>query len=205
MTAFAIAVPFESEQQLAAEAARYGHTVLARCSGADELAARVPALRPEAVLVSAAPQYLNAHLLSACDAAGVPLIVTASGPEQHRLARSLGIIDALDGEPSWRVLMPDAAPVADAPAADSARVDSPAATDTSSPYAPPTARSRRPGGVVAVWGPSGAPGRTSLAIAIAAELADAGVSVALADADTHAASIDPALGLLDEAPGFAAA
>jgi MinD-like ATPase involved in chromosome partitioning or flagellar assembly len=59
--------------------------------------------------------------------------------------------------------------------------------------------------VVAVWGPSGAPGRTSLAIAIAAELADAGVSVALADADTHAASIDPALGLLDEAPGFAAA
>ena len=31
------------------------------------------------------------------------------------------------------------------------------------------------------------------------------MSVALADADTHAASVDPALGLLDEAPGFAAA
>src|SRR5690606_1727249 len=33
----------------------------------------------------------------------------------------------------------------------------------------------------------------------------AGRSVAVADADTHAASIAPALGLLDEAPGFAAA
>jgi MinD-like ATPase involved in chromosome partitioning or flagellar assembly len=67
--------------------------------------------------------------------------------------------------------------------------------------------------VVAAWGPAGSPGRTSLAIALAAELADAraphaaerGPIVALADADTHAASIAPALGLLDEAPGFAAA
>jgi MinD-like ATPase involved in chromosome partitioning or flagellar assembly len=59
--------------------------------------------------------------------------------------------------------------------------------------------------VIAVWGPDGAPGRTSLAIALAGELADAGTTVALADADTHAAAIAPALGLLDEAPGFAAA
>jgi MinD-like ATPase involved in chromosome partitioning or flagellar assembly len=68
------------------------------------------------------------------------------------------------------------------------------------------------GTVIAVWGPDGAPGRTSIAIALAAELADTanggttnGGTIALADADTHAASIAPALGLLDEAPGFAAA
>ncbi len=66
------------------------------------------------------------------------------------------------------------------------------------------ARSTR-GSVVTVWGPGGAPGRTSLAIAIAAELGAAGVYTALGDADTHGASIAPALGLLDEAPGFAAA
>ena len=64
--------------------------------------------------------------------------------------------------------------------------------------------------IIAVWGPDGAPGRTSLAIALAAELAEestarGGGIVALADADTHAAAIAPALGLLDEAPGFAAA
>lgn len=61
------------------------------------------------------------------------------------------------------------------------------------------------GQVIAVWGPAGAPGRTTLAISIAAELAAEGYSVALADADTHSGSVAPALGLLDEAPGFAAA
>ena len=61
------------------------------------------------------------------------------------------------------------------------------------------------GSVVAVWGTAGAPGRTSIAIAVAAELAELGYSVALADVDTHAASIAPSLGLLDESPGFAAA
>ena len=59
--------------------------------------------------------------------------------------------------------------------------------------------------MLAVWGPAGAPGRTTLAINIAAQLASAGFSVVLADVDTHGASVAPALGLLDEAPGFAAA
>lgn len=59
--------------------------------------------------------------------------------------------------------------------------------------------------VIAVWGPAGSPGRTSLAINIAAELASAGKTVALADVDTYSGSVAPTLGLLDEAPGFAAA
>lgn len=201
MTSFAIAVPIEHEQRLVAEAARYGHTIAGRCSGADELAARVASIAPDAVLAAADPQYLNAALVSACDAAGVRLVVTAAGPEQHRLARALGVIDALDGPPDWAALIPDASP----PPGAASVVD----VDPSAPYTPPVAgpgpATRRGGRVLAVWGPSGAPGRTSLAIAIAAELADAGLSVALADADTHAAAIDPALGLLDEAPGFAAA
>jgi Flp pilus assembly CpaE family ATPase len=69
------------------------------------------------------------------------------------------------------------------------------------PSRPTTSRGR----VIAVWGPGGSPGRTSLAIALAGELAASGESVALADADTHGAAVAPALGLLDEAPGFAAA
>lgn len=64
---------------------------------------------------------------------------------------------------------------------------------------------RLPPRVVAVWGPTGAPGRTTFAIALAAELALRGQSVALVDADTYGGTIAPALGLLDEAPGFAAA
>lgn len=59
--------------------------------------------------------------------------------------------------------------------------------------------------VIAVWGPTGAPGRTSLAIGLAATLAGRGIDVCLIDADTYGGTIAPALGLLDEAPGFAAA
>lgn len=58
---------------------------------------------------------------------------------------------------------------------------------------------------IAVWGPTGAPGRTTIAVGLAAELATRGHSVCLIDADSYGGTIAPALGLLDEAPGFAAA
>ncbi len=61
------------------------------------------------------------------------------------------------------------------------------------------------GTVTAVWGPTGAPGRTTVAINMAAELAAAGHSVLLVDADTYGASIGPSLGLLDESAGLAQA
>ena len=48
-------------------------------------------------------------------------------------------------------------------------------------------------------------GRTSVAVSVAAEIAAAGHTVALADVDTFSASVAPTLGLLDESPGFAAA
>ena len=59
--------------------------------------------------------------------------------------------------------------------------------------------------VIAVWGPTGAPGRTTLATALAAELAGRGCEVLLVDADTYGGSVAQTLGLLDEAPGIAAA
>ena len=61
------------------------------------------------------------------------------------------------------------------------------------------------GQVIAVWGPIGAPGRTVLAVNIAAELAAEGKSVILVDADTYGASVSAMLGLLDESAGLAQA
>ncbi|GAB2497194.1 P-loop NTPase [Promicromonospora xylanilytica] len=85
----------------------------------------------------------------------------------------------------------------------------------------------RSGTVVAVWGPAGSPGRTTTAIELAAALAGVGAAaprrsrllrrarpaapphgastVLLADADTYASSVTSRLGLLDDAPGLAAA
>lgn len=61
------------------------------------------------------------------------------------------------------------------------------------------------GTIVAVWGPTGSPGRTTVAINLAAEQAAAGRKVLLIDADTYGASVAAALGLLDEAASFAQA
>lgn len=68
--------------------------------------------------------------------------------------------------------------------------------------APPPARS--PGRVVAVWGPSGAPGRTLLAVGIAAELARDRRTI-LVDADPWGGSVAQQLGIVDEVSGVLAA
>lgn len=84
-----------------------------------------------------------------------------------------------------------------------------AAPDTDAPEAawPPEETVRRPsrGLVVAVWGPTGAPGRTTVAVNVAAELAAAGRRTLLADADTYGGCVAQVVGMLDEAPGLAAA
>src|SRR6476469_10338670 len=66
---------------------------------------------------------------------------------------------------------------------------------------PPPAR----GSVVAVWGPTGAPGRTTVAVTLADELSRLGSSSLLVDADVYGGVIASVLGLLDESPGLAAA
>jgi MinD-like ATPase involved in chromosome partitioning or flagellar assembly len=59
--------------------------------------------------------------------------------------------------------------------------------------------------LVAVWGPTGAPGRTTIAVTIATEAARLGVDTLLTDADVYGGVVAQALGLLDESPGLAAA
>lgn len=61
-----------------------------------------------------------------------------------------------------------------------------------------------PGRVVAVWGPVGSPGRTSVAIGLAEDLGWEHPAL-LVDADTYGPSVAQTLGVLDEAPGLAAA
>jgi len=237
VTSVALALPLADEQRLVAEAGRHGHRVVARCSGADDLAAQLETARPELAVAAAAPQYLSSRVVAACDAIGVRLLVVAGSVQERRFAATLGVIDPVEAPFEWgRRTAPVEAPPAAVPA--SAPVSVPAAIPDSLPdWAPvsvlasapdsaideetrvrpgrtiamPAAAGTGPrrGAVVAVWGPDGAPGRTSLAIALAAELADAsherGATIALADADTRAAAVAPSLGLLDEAPGFAAA
>ena len=61
---------------------------------------------------------------------------------------------------------------------------------------------RRPGRLVGVWGASGAPGRTTTAIAVAAEAADLGHATLLLDADPYGGAVAQHLAVLDEVSGI---
>ncbi|MBY9076472.1 hypothetical protein K1X13_16680 [Nocardioides sp. WL0053] len=58
------------------------------------------------------------------------------------------------------------------------------------------------GRLVAVWGPTGAPGRTTLAVGLAAELAHRQQTTFLVDADTYGGAVAQHLGVLDEVSGL---
>ncbi len=60
----------------------------------------------------------------------------------------------------------------------------------------------RVGRVLAVWGPAGAPGRTTVAVALAGEAAAAGTEVLLVDADAYGGAVAQHLGLLEEVSGL---
>lgn len=131
-------------------------------------------------------------------------------------------IGHLHGSGVWVVLVaePGATERADALGADAVTRDVGdigtavrSVLDGGSPAPGPAPARTTPGTVdgvlVAVWGPTGAPGRTTLAVNLAAELAGRPrvdqPTVLLVDADTYGGTVAQVLGLLDEAPGLAAA
>ena len=62
-----------------------------------------------------------------------------------------------------------------------------------------------PGRLIAVWGPTGAPGRTTVAVGLGAELAHRSLDAFLLDADGFGGAVAAHLGVLDEMSGLLAA
>ncbi len=204
MPEIAVCLAPEIEGRLVGELERHGYRVALRAADAVELEAAIGTTTAEVAVASAGPDTLTAGLLATCDLAGVRLVAIVSGDAGRWNARELGLHEVVDASATWIEL--------EAVLTGGIRIE--ALGDGGTVREPGDAGNppHRVGGdrgsrgqVIAVWGPAGAPGRTTIAIAIAAELAAEGFSVALADADTHSGSVAPALGLLDEAPGFAAA
>lgn len=61
------------------------------------------------------------------------------------------------------------------------------------------------GRLVVVWGPAGAPGRTTVATSLAAELAHRGSGAVLVDLDPYGGAVAQQLGILDEVSGLLSA
>lgn len=134
------------------------------------------------LLVDAAPDSLTAPLVSLCDRLGVRIVARCAREVDRRLAASFGL-SAVAAKASARQIVDPLALAADP--------------------ALPAGHAR--GRIIAVWGPAGAPGRSTVAASLALELSRSGRRVALVDGDSHAPSIALAAGLPDEGPGFAAA
>ncbi len=69
----------------------------------------------------------------------------------------------------------------------------------------PTPAAGRRAPLVAVWGPGGAPGRSTVALGLASSAAARGVDTVLVDADTHGGSLGQLLSVLDDVSGLVAA
>ena len=199
---------WESELVGALDRADHGVTVVRRCVDVSDLLAAAGTGTGQAALLSAELRRLDGAAVARLEAAGVAVVGLVE-PGDDRAAdrlRQLGV---------RRVLPADAEPEAIAQALREAVAGTPTAgRDVADPRAAlpvlgaPVESDERPAGrgrVVAVWGPTGAPGRTTVAVGLADEAARLGVSTLLVDADVYGGVVAQMLGLLDESPGLAGA
>ncbi len=195
-----------------------GVVVVRRCVDIAEVLAVAYSGAARALLVSADMPGLDRHVIDQLRAAGVGLVAVlepmAPAQIQERLP-DLGLhhVVAADAGSAAIATAVRRAVVEGAPAGRGPMAD--AAADHRFPPNPPGAelvpggapepRGRGSGTVVAVWGPAGSPGRSTIALTLADEASRLGVPTMLVDADVYGGAIAPMLGLLDEAPGLAAA
>lgn len=202
-----------------------GITVVRRCVDLADLLAAASAGTARGALLSAELRRLDRDALArlaAAQVAVVGLFTPGDDAAQLRL-RHLGVAQALPADASPE----DISAAVSAALRDLTRSGTsgnhsyadPISTDpiATGPISagPPGARvatdlrdrgePATPGRLVAVWGPTGAPGRTTVAVTVATELARSGVRTVLADADVYGGVIHQVLGFLDEAPGLASA
>lgn len=193
---------WESELVAAVEATA-GYTVARRCADLADLLAAAAAGHGEIALVSADLRALDRPALHELASHGVEaagVVGPGDEPGERRL-RQLGVAVVLRADLASHEIDDALGSIAavrarQQPAAGADPVGG-EGRDEGAPS--PTAAT-----VIAVWGPTGAPGRTTVALNLAAELALREPTL-LVDLDTYGSSVAQALGLLDEAPGVAAA
>lgn len=179
-----------------------GPSLLKRCLDLPDLLATAATGLAGAAVVSTGLPGLDADSVRILQRAGVAVVLVADPVELSLDAERLrrlggrrvlasdeldGLADALVGEDGSLGLLGQSL--------DEAAVDA----DAGATAGDATGR------LLAVWGAAGAPGRTTVAVALAGELAARGLSTLLVDADPYAGAVAQHLGVLDEVSGVLAA
>ena len=171
---------------------RHGDTlaIVRRCADLAEVIAAARAGVADLAVIDGSDPDLTAESLDALRSCGMAVVALAAHADRSRLA-SLGVASvAAPGSPEQVVNSLIAA-------TRNVRVHA-AAYDEQPPPPPPLSS---PGTVIAVWGTSGAPGRTTIASGLAAILARSAPTL-LVDADTANPTIAHLLGMPVQASGL---
>lgn len=210
-------------------------TVVRRCADIPDLLATASTGKAAVTLVDGSVRRLDVEAVSRLRKSGVAVIAVCQKPDEKTSYRLdlIGVDRVVDEDVSAGELVKTAAAAVrvfhDRIEAERTELESPevgrqGATGVhrgvgSVPWAPTGARSvgvrHSPdpardtgtvrGKVVAVWGPTGAPGRTTVAMGLADAAAVSGSPTLLVDADVYGGVLANAFGLLDESPGLAGA
>ena len=159
-----------------------GVQVLARCFDVAQVLAAVARVKPDVVLVGHDLEALDREVVAqlAANCGAVVGAYPENDPSAVRRLIDIGCRRAVPHELD--------------PLDLAVLVRELAGRPTSAEAPPP-----RPSGLLAaVWGPTGAPGRTTVAVGIAAALATSASEVLVIDADTYGASVAHALGLPEQ-------
>ena len=176
-----------------------GVVVLKRCVDVDDLLASVTSGQVDVAVVALdAPGLDPASITHLRRHAVRPVAVTTSRSDDldvREHARRLGIASVVGA--GQLATLPE---VVTAVEEGDTR-----ARDGDGPEPPGPEQAGDAGRVVVVWGPAGAPGRTTVATNLAWEVAQRRVDVVLADLDPYGGSVAQQLGILDEVSGILSA
>lgn len=180
-----------------------GLVVLKRCVDVDDLMASAATQQAELAVVSSEAPGLDDRAVQVLRRHGVGTVAVTPGTPREDAAGRLAAV----GIGAW---LPETSLETLAATLHALAEEGPSGRTPDDGLDPveeggtPDPATDRPGRVVVVWGPVGAPGRTTVATALAGELARRGRDTLLVDADPHA-SVAQHLGVLDQVSGLLAA
>jgi MinD-like ATPase involved in chromosome partitioning or flagellar assembly len=171
--------------------ARSGMVVLKRCVDVDELLATSSAGQADAAVVALDAPGLDPTAVEVLHRHQVRVVAVGADSESGQTRAARVGVDVLVGHDDLERLPDLLEAEVDGPAFDEELHDADLPPDPAGS-----------GRIIAVWGPAGAPGRTTVATSLASVLARRGVRTTLVDADPYGGSVAQHLGVLDEASGL---
>ncbi len=200
--------PWETEVLRLLERSGSGVVLTKRCVDLTDLLATAGTGAASVAVVSPRLPGLDADSVDVLRRSGLGVVVVAAAGDladgDGERFRRVGVEELVDDTDLATLV--DRVLAAGAPAPDHPELhDVPSPFDGADPVASRETTGPRRGRVVAVWGPAGAPGRTTVAVGVAAELAAAGHETFLLDVDPYGGSVAQHLGVLDEVSGLLAA